>query len=240
MAASVARSPLDEARFQVRAARADNVDVDGLPSILEFCHREHIQFLIARCPVARIRAVQAMEEAGFQLMDTWLRYEGALAAEPKAPDPSELRLMRGDEVDQVESVARGSFAGYSGHYHADPRLDPQRADEAYVSWARRCCSGEAAEVVYVVERQGRIAAFSAFRLSDPDVGELVLGAVLPQHRGQGLYQELTRTGMDWARRCGARRFQAATHLSNIGAQRAWSRLGMSPIEAAYTLHKWFA
>jgi RimJ/RimL family protein N-acetyltransferase len=240
MAASVARSALDEARFRVRTARAEDVDVEDLPSIVEFCRQERIQFLIARCPVGRIHAVQAMEDAGFLLMDTWLRYEGALTVDTAPPDGSGIRLMDRPDADGIESVARASFADYSGHYHADPRLDRGQADEAYVSWARRCCSGEAADAVYVVERDGRIVAFAAFRLSQPAVGELVLGAVSSQHRGQGLYQDLTRTGMSWARGRGANRFQAATHLSNIAAQRTWSRLGMSPVAAAYTLHKWFA
>lgn len=240
MALTIARSALDEARFKVRAARADVLQEGQVADMLDFCRRERIQFLIARCPVERIEVAQALEKSGFALMDTWLLYEARLDGQSNqsAPHPG-IRPMRREEIEPVITVARASFTGYSGHYHADPRIDPGLADEVYVDWTRRCAMGEAADAVLVAERGGMITAFSAFRLGDEKTAALALGAVSPEHRGRGLYQELTRAGMRWAVDAGAERFQAATHLSNLAAQRTWTKLGMAPVRASYTLHRWF-
>ncbi len=203
--------------------------------MLDFCRREAVQLLIARCRVDDIRAAQAMEEAGFRLMDTWVRYVGPLLPPAAA---NGIREARPGDLDQIEAIARVAFHAYRGHYHADPRLDPAAADEVYVSWTRRCATGEAADVVLVAERDGRVAGFSALRMADAQTGELVLGAVHPASRGRGLYRAMSLNGMAWTARRGGVRFAAATHLSNLAAQKAWARLGMMPEAAAFTFHNW--
>ena len=65
-------SPLDEARFGVRSARARVVTTENLPAVLAFCAANRVEFLVARCPTTDIAAAHAMEAAGFQLMETLL------------------------------------------------------------------------------------------------------------------------------------------------------------------------
>jgi GNAT superfamily N-acetyltransferase len=238
---AVSLSELDEKRFGVRTARAQEVDEGNLASILRFCEQQGVELLIARCPVERIGAAQAMESAGFRLMDTLVYLASDLAdgfpAPPKVPT---VRPMRRGEEAQVEAIARASFTGYLGHYHADPRLDREQCDQTYVSWAKRCCAGEAADAVLIGEADGVMVGFAAMRLTSPQLGELMLGAVTPSARGRGIYGALAAGGMAWSRAQGATRFISSTQLCNFAAQKTWVRAGMTLTHAAYTFHKWFS
>jgi hypothetical protein len=71
---NVVLSPLEEARFGYRTARAKGVTSKNLPLVLDFCRNNRIQFLIARCHVNDIQAAQAMEKEGFFLTDTLVYY----------------------------------------------------------------------------------------------------------------------------------------------------------------------
>jgi ribosomal protein S18 acetylase RimI-like enzyme len=231
-------SPLDEQRFGVRTARIEDVESAEVPGILEFSRREGVQLLVARCSVEQVAAAQAMEDVGFRLMDTVVYYERTLGGSPAVPAGVVRPITSGEQSD-VEALARVSFKNYLGHYHADPRLDPELSGEAYVSWARRCMSGEAADVVLVAEDNGRVAGFAAIRTVSPHLGDLVLGAVAPEARGRGIYRMLALAGMDWCQNRGAKHMMTSTHISNFAAQRAWIRAGMSLVRASHTFHKWF-
>jgi ribosomal protein S18 acetylase RimI-like enzyme len=231
-------STLDEQRFGVRTARVEDVKSEAVPGILQFCSREAVQLLIARCSVEQVAAAQAMEEAGFRLMDTLVYYQCTLRDPRASPDGLVRPLNRREEA-EVEAIAKASFSNYVGHYHADPRLDPALSDETYVDWTRRCMSGEAADAVLVVEDNGLVAGFAALRMVSPELGDLVLGAVAPAARGRGFYRMLALAGMEWCQKNGAKQMTTSTHISNFAAQKAWTRAGMSLIRAAHTFHKWF-
>jgi ribosomal protein S18 acetylase RimI-like enzyme len=236
---TVSLAPLETERFGVATAKADLESPDDLPRLLSFCGEHRIHFLIVRCPARAAGTVQALEDGGFRLMDTRLTLETDLLHRPLAPRESTIRPLRAGEASTLESIAREAFAGYPGHFHADPRLDRKACDEAYVSWALRCRDPAVADEVLVAPVEGQLAGFAALRLADPSRAELVLGAVLPAFRGRGLYREMTLAGFEWARARGAERFTAVTHLSNLAAQRSWVRAGMLPVGSSHTFHRWF-
>lgn len=236
---TVSPAPLETERFGIATATAELQSANDIAGLLAYCIAERIRFLIARCPAAATSTVHALQDGGFRLMDTRLTFESDLRNRPVVPRESSVRPLRAGEGSAFESIARAAFVGYSGHYHADPRLDRKACDEAYVSWAVRCGDGAAADAVLVVPLDGELAGFAALRLADSSQAELVLGAVHPDFRGRGLYRELTLAGFDWARAHGAERFTAVTHLTNLPAQRSWIRAGMMPVDCWHTFHRWF-
>ena len=136
---TVAFSEVDSERFGVRVARA-NVEGRTLSQALEFCAAERINLLIARCTTTELRAAQKMECLGFLLMDTLVYYSFDLVKRAVPDDSGRVRKFLPEDKQQIETVAAAAFAGYYGHYHADPRLDRKKCDEGYVSWAVRSCS----------------------------------------------------------------------------------------------------
>jgi len=239
-ASGVKLSPLDTDRFAIVTARAGEVTSAGLPELLEFCASHHVRLLIARTRIEDGAAARSLAASGAELMDTLVYYEGTTAP-PDIPSSGRVDLLGKDDADQVEAIARECFTDYSGHYHADRRLDRTACREVYASWARSCCTAHAAGDGFVLvagEPAGRVG-FSCFRLNSSDEGELVLGAVRPGARGRGLYTQLTLAGVQRLRAAGATRFVTSTQLSNWAAQSAWVRAGLRPYRAYHTFHAWF-
>lgn len=239
---NVELSPLEEARFGIRTARAPQVTRAELPSVLHFCRQQGVMLLIARCLVSDLPVAQEMERLGFRLMDTLVYQAYDVASRPIPEDREQvpIRLLRPEDVAHIEPLAATVFRGYDGHYHADPRLDPAQCDAAYVSWAVRSCqSREVADDVLVAELDGRLVGFVTLRLNNPSDGEIVVGGVTPEAQGRGIYRSFIVRGMEWCRSRGARRTLVSTQIQNTAVQRVWARLGFEPTHAYYTFHKWF-
>lgn len=236
-------SALDEQQFGIPIARAPLVTLDQLRPILEFCRQRAVVMLIARCPTADLPATHAMESNGFRLMDTLVYHLCDLplpAAEGSSAVRVSVRSVQPGEEAEVSRLAADVFRAYSGHYHADPRLDRDRCDAAYASWAyRSCVSREVADDVLVAELDGRLAGFHTLRRNSASEAEWVLGGVAPWARGRGVYSSIMRTGLRWGVTHGFDRMIISTAITNMVAQRVWAGLGFRPTHAFYTFHKWF-
>jgi RimJ/RimL family protein N-acetyltransferase len=235
-------SPLDSERFGIIAARSDGITAEQVTLALEFCHSQNVQLLIARCRIEDTAAIQRLGKAGFELMDTLVYYKRDLAGSPVVdPGESPIRMLEPGEEAQVEAMARASFSDYSGHYHADPRLDRAACTEVYASWARSLCDQKEPSgfVLASPGPTGGLVGFGGFRRTPHDRGELLLGAVSPAARGAGLYGRLTLAGMFRLQSGGATEFVTSTYLGNWAAQRSWVAIGLHPSSAYHTFHRWF-
>jgi hypothetical protein len=238
----VSLSQVDEERFGIKTARTSLVTNESLPEILAFCRENEVTFLIARCPTTDLKAVHEMEKSGFRLMDTLVYYERNLVKKAIPQDPGEtlVRLSTPDEGEAVRVVAAESLEGYFGHYHADPRLDPAKCDEAYVDWAvRSVTSRQIADDVLVAEVDGKIAGFATLRLNNSSEGEGVLFAVAPWAQRRGIYNSFIIKGMEWCLSKGTSSMVVSTQITNIAVQKVWVRLGFELNRAYYTFHGWF-
>ena len=237
----IALSPLDQDRFGVVTARDGEVTAETLAPALAFCRDHRVQLLIARCRTGDLAAAQALETAGGRLMDTLVFYARALdqGALPESRCAVPVRPFAAGEDAAVQRVAAEAFQGYRGHYHADPRLDSARCDEAYQSWAQRSClSREVAGEVLVAD-DGQVAGFATLRLNSAAEGEGVLFGVAARAQGKGIYQAFMIEGMRWCRARGAARMVVSTQITNLAVQRVWTRLGFEPSGSFYTFHLWF-
>jgi ribosomal protein S18 acetylase RimI-like enzyme len=239
---AVSFSEVDSQRFGVRIARAC-LTAGGLPRVLEFCAAEKIDLLIARCSTRDLGTVQEMEAAGFQIMDTLVYYQLDVA---NGPIPSynscaRIRSFTAEDTAQIEKIAAAAFAGYSGHYHADTRLDRSKCDEGYVSWAvRSCTSKQVADEVLVAELDGRVIGFATLRWNCTTEGEILLFGIAPEAQRRGIGRSLLQTAAERSCRRAVRKLIISTQLTNISAQTMWCRAGFEPCHSYYTFHKWFS
>ena len=235
------RAPLEEARFGIRTARVDGVRAPDLHEVIEFCRTEDVRLLIARTAASDMCAAQALEDAGARLMDTVVYYERDFAKRPLENDLSDARVRPATAADEaaVIAIARESFAGYYGHYHADPRLDRAATDAAYVDWAARSLHDrEVADQVLVAELEAEVSAFGTLQQDADGRCNYVLAAVAAAGRRHGLYRAIAGTGMAWAMKSGASAFYSSTQIGNLAVQKVWTRLGMEPADAVHTFHWW--
>jgi len=235
-------SAIDGERFGIKTARAEKVTKGNLSRVLEFCLNGKVSFLIGRCSAQDLDVAQAMEAQGFLIMDTQIYYLKDLKVGIPTMDshPVNIRPVVSGEIEKIREIASDAFRGYYGHYHADPRLDKYKCDEAYVSWAvRSCLSKEVADEVLVAERDGDLVGFATMRLNNPSEGEGVLFAVSPRAQKTGVYRRLISSGINWCRTKGATKMIVSTQITNFAVQKVWVREGFEPLKALYTFHKWF-
>jgi GNAT superfamily N-acetyltransferase len=232
-------SNLDTVHFGIRSARTADVTADALPRILDFCRDEQVGFLIARCNAADLAAARAMCAAGFDLMDTLVYAERSMSEPPpQSSGPTFVRPARADDVPVIEAIARESFSGYAaGHYHADPRLDPLKCDDVYVSWALRAWSGEAADAMFIGEVDGRIAGFLA--VCGGQTGTAPIAGVTAGARRRGVYRALIEESIRWCAAAASTRMIFSTQITNQAPLNTWLRAGFRTCGAVYTFHKWF-
>ena len=103
---------------------------------------------------------------------------------PDDTGSSFVRPINPGEVDPVREIAAASFAGYTGHYHADSRLEREACDDVYSSWAASSCVDRsvADEVLVAVIDDADLVAFATLRSNSADEGEGVLFGVAPRAR----------------------------------------------------------
>lgn len=233
-------SQLDSDRFGIRVARAQIVP-ETLSRVLDFCAAEKIDLLIARCASGDLAAAQGMETQGFQLMDTLVYYGFDLSRRAMPEDKSvfHVRRVRSEDHEQVRTIASAAFKGYMGHYHADRRLDRDKCDQAYASWAERSCSKAAADEVLVAEQDRDVAGFGTLRMNSPQETEGLLFAVAPRFQGRGVCPSLMLHSLGWTRSQGAQRMLISTQITNVSMQKVWCRVGFEFSHSYYTFHKWF-
>jgi len=170
-------SAIDEQRFGIRTAKISEMTSFMIPSVMEFCRSNKVVLLIARCLVKNLETAQMMEKRGFTLMDTLIYYSRRIPADrvPTYNPKIQVRPFTQGEEQIIKEIASKCFSGYSGHYHADPRLDSARCDEVYVSWAINACAsrGDTGEVL-VAERENIPAGFLTLGINNPEESEVGL------------------------------------------------------------------
>ncbi len=240
----VSLSPLDEERFGIKSARTALVTSHTLPEMMNFCLANQVVFFIARCRTDDFETVHAMERYGFNLMDTLVYYECNVEKNVPAENKAEVivrPLRTGDEV-AIQDLAAKSFHNYFGHYHADPKLDKQKCDEVYSSWAMQCCTKQPpseSEAVLVAENETKIVGLLAIQLSKEGKGDGLILCVEPSLRNKGVSRALMISGMEWCRVKGYEQMTISTQIINTKVQRVWTRLGFEISHTYYTYHKWF-
>jgi len=206
-------------------------------------------FLLCRAIPSDTAIIQALESNGFLLMDTLLNFvfdcraRGSNCHRQQAPEGFELRLATASDIEPLAEVARSSFAGHFGRFHADPRIGHAAAARIYQEWIRSCANGWADWIV-VATHGDRIAGYSAWKKPSAldaqhgiRLGHYSIGAVHPDFFERGLFTALTHAGMEQV--CSSADWiEAPTHIANYPVQRGFQRLGWRIAGAQHSFHKW--
>jgi len=239
----VSLSAIDEERFGVKTAKALRLQAKDISDIMNFCKMQNVEFLIVRCPTTDLTATQELEQLGFLLMDTLVYYSCNLKR-INFPDKSFDFLIRpvnpGEEY-SVKSLATEIFTGYSGHYHADSRLNKKKCDEIYPDWAYKSCKSKVgANEVLVAVSGKKIIGFGTICVNGPVEGEGMLFGVSPSFRGKGVYRAIMIECLKWCMERRLERMIISTQITNLASQKTWISLGFEPYQSFYTFHKWFS
>jgi GNAT superfamily N-acetyltransferase len=234
---------LESAHFGIRIALARPSEPAAVADSLGAAREQAVDLLVCRVPLGALAAAQTVEANAGRLCDTLLYFERPYDNDPHLTNVDSLRVREAGAEDtaSVIVIAERAFRDYVGHWHADSRIPRARADALYAAWARDICSGvtPGPHRVFVLEQDGRVAAFAAYRSEGPTAFDLTLGAVDPSSQGKGLYGVLVAAANAWLyQHAGLRRAQYSTHLGNVRTIRAVERVGYLLTHAVFTFHVW--
>lgn len=207
-----------------------------------------VQCLIARAPGRDFLAMQALEASGFRLMDVSVEWMAPLDKLPKhgrLPGGVGIRTWRpGDEetLTALTADAMCHLASYADRFAMDPRLR-SHCGEMYRRWVANSLSGDQADQVLSLTQDDEPAGLITLKLPHGegpgrDCGWVVINAITPELRGQGLYHELLLRGLEWLYKHGAKKARVRTKLSQQAVIRAWARLGGRQVYSDCTFHLW--
>lgn len=193
----------------------------------------------------------ALQAAGYGLMDTILDYVYsyqrrplAELEEPRLAAGYAIRQARVEDEGQLRELAKSCFGQHFGRFNADPELGADAALGVYQEWVSSSLAGYA-DWFFVADRDGELAGYTIWRrpttneqdLLEAKVGHYSIGAVSPNHSGQGLFMALTHAGMQQLEGV-ADVIIGPTHVNNYPVQRGYNRLAWYIGDAHHSFHRW--
>ena len=237
-------SLLDSERFGFKVAKLDNYDIDPESAVKEFKNLG-IKLVISRVAAKDIELVNKLEELGFRIKDSQLKYKYDLTDfMPYENNPAEnycIRDVKEADIPILTGFTEESFAGY-GHYFADKRLDAKKCMGIYKDWVLRSCTDKnTADKVYVAEINGEAAGYLTFKIFEKDNLKYAaggLGAVSKMYRNKSVFQAIILHGLKWGAEINLDWEEHNVLTTNYSVNRSFSKLGFRVVNSYYTFHGW--
>ena len=242
MSAMCERLPWDSDFFGFPVARVmgGTLDTDGSRSVLAWCTAERVRFLYFLAN-DHVPSWAAAADAGFRLVD--VRVEMVL-------DGSWPKLTRGAlspgvglreatirDFDDLLPIAASAHT--DSRFFVDSAVPRDKAHDLFRTWLRRSVEGAIADVVFVVEVEGRAVSYVTATLAQ-GVGSIGLVGVAASARGRGVGLAMIHRALEWFAAGGAREVRVVTQARNTMAQRVYQRCGFLTGSTRMWFHRWFA
>ncbi len=156
----------DAERLAIHAALLDG--------IADAARERGIPHLAARVDFEDGAGLRATQAAGYRLMDALVTHLADAERPPPVRPPADpafeamtyrhqdLARIPPHEIQPFEKFMREAYR--IDRFHADPHLPPERADELYVEWMRKVFSGEWADGLQAIRKEGRLPPRPSLRL----------------------------------------------------------------------------
>jgi len=186
-----------------------------------------------------------LEDLGFRLADTLVRFEGAprLAAKPGSAVRSAVRPATPSDEAAVRALSAENLT--SNRFFFDPLIPLEAARAIKADWAGNYFAGKRGDALFVADegdRDGDGGGPQGFALLLRRPGALVvdLVAVAENARGMGLGKALLAAAMAGeageAGEPGGRHLSAGTSAANAAALAFYQALGLRAVEIGHYFH----
>lgn len=224
--------------------------LDMLKNRLKYAAREAFDFILCKTDERDVAVEKVLADQGFQQMDTLLSYvcqlrdrTDAHRGRPLLPEGCYFRSASSTDTENLVQVVRASFSDYFGRFHMDRCIGSAEATKVYEEWIRSCLQGWA-DWTLLVQQDEHIIGYASWKITanggmrdSPQIGQLSIIGVHPDHFGRGVATSLIAEGM---RRLSGNMdyIYVLTHIQNIAMQRALEKLGWKISGEQRSYHKW--
>lgn len=248
--AALQTAPWDSEKIGVPAARlfvtvppdAPGTAAPLLARVLAEADGAGIKYLVTRIDAGDVAVIQAMEQAGFIVVDAILsQYLRPAAAPPPAQTDMRVRPAEPDDAEVLAGIADACFT--MSRFHGDPWIGVDKARSVYRDWARNIARG-LNDVNVVAVLDGAVVGFLSCKDVPParsaygiGYGRIELVAVTPAARGRGGVGAMTRRLIDEAPARSWDLLGIGTQIANVQAMRAYQHAGFVPGDSIFTLRR---
>jgi len=190
--------------------------------------------IYTKVPTNGPKLKNALEDAGFRLVESNLQFEKAVNPMLDVIRPNRVRFAVLQDEAAVRKVSEHSFI-YS-RFHLDPAIPNKLADKIKAEWAGNYFAGQRGDAMVLAEEQGKVAGFLQL-LYQGDVLVIDLIAVDSSKRKMGFARDMIVFAQ-----CNLsefRLFRVGTQGSNLPSIRLYEKLGFRIVKSQYVLHKHF-
>ncbi|MGB8167112.1 MAG: hypothetical protein WCF18_06445 [Chthoniobacteraceae bacterium] len=209
----------------------------ALSGVREQLETRSLRLISARLPASEHRAIAALADAGFKIVDYALTAHLSRLHRAKLPTAhASLRPARVGDLPRLEQIAETSFQ--FGRYHTDGEFPRPLANRRYRRWVGHAMRElSESNIMLVLESAGRVAGFMHVGL-DHGHAELKLGAVdVALENGLLGYQLYVNT-LGHLQAAGVREVSARISAANTAVMNLYAGLGFQfeRPEAVFHLH----
>ena len=232
-------SALESQRFGLTVYRgnADKLDAYGLMRTIV---DNKVDVVILRLPSSEQHTLHQLQIMPFPVVvaDTLVYYHCDLTValpKPLRNTDLEIRVAGPADYDLLNCLIDEIFQDYSTHYYSNPVFDKQQILDGYKEWTMSYLDEDPNRVCFLFYRHGRPIAFVTSDLS-AECGEIVLGGVVPDAQGGGVYSDFIRHSMKYMADRGITKVKTSTQIQNYAVQKVWIREGYTLTNSYCTVH----
>jgi ribosomal protein S18 acetylase RimI-like enzyme len=232
------------------AGEKQKIFTELILNALAWAQVQRKQCMVAKVNTDDVALLHALQQTGFLYMDANLDYAVDLRdalfdkiRQPILPTGITIRQAEACDANDLLVVAGKAFQSHFSRYMVDEMIPEELARNVYVEWMRSCFY---ADLIHVIEANGRTAGYSAWKKSAPAeldlgirLGHLSIIGIHPEFTGLGLGSNLIYAGMNTM---GATVdiIDSRTHINNYPMQHVFQNLGWHIYDVRHTYHKWLA
>ncbi len=159
----------------------------ALSTLMADLRRRGMKFVSCRIPDNQTEGASALENAGFNRIETQLKYRRAL--EPALSVKGQGRVVLARTTDEMLCIEIARKAFVYDRFHSDPLIDREKADALKARWTQNSLHGRADACLVIPSETETTAGFVlCMRNGEDAVIDLI--AVDPDHYGKGLGKAL--------------------------------------------------
>ncbi|HAJ56346.1 MAG TPA: hypothetical protein DCL35_01090 [Candidatus Omnitrophica bacterium] len=214
-----------------------------LEQALKVCRAEGGRYLNAKVDSQDMAGFSVLRAHGFQVNAAMLQLVYRVARPGGRYRPlCKIRPYKKEDLAALKLIARGSMS--FDHFHADPYFPKGAADRLYETLVENCCSGAAADEVFVAVRNGKPVGYVACkfrrdisRILKVRVGYIRHLAVSPAE-GFGCGPGLQEAALEWSRGK-VDIVESTTTVQNLPILKISLKTGMGVVASDFRLARWF-
>ncbi|MFH1856112.1 MAG: GNAT family N-acetyltransferase [Candidatus Omnitrophota bacterium] len=221
-----------------------------LKGMLEISAKKNIKHLAVKVNPFQIEEIQGLERNGFYYTATLISFIIDLEKYNFALEDEKALLISSfekEDLSRLKKIAFDSFRDkniWTDRFHADPYLDKKKADKLYEKWLVNCCSGQAADKVFVARiKQQPVGFISAKYDKDLEkktgikITTVPLNAVDEKYRGRGIYRALVCELLSILKNENKDYAMITTQLTTKAIAKVWMGLGAKVDSSKIVFHK---